>query len=185
MTKEESIALAEKLQKDYANLDALKDQIRRNEAEIKSKSEAKIPGHSFFHYFWPTLIIAPVLYMGVKFIHNLGFRYSSNDVQYTLINLRFFLSVGSIIVGAVVAGRKKANNNSQIEYAMTSNRKTINELVQANEDNKKKIVRLEAEVNQYSDIVPGKHRTKTAMFKVISMLKTGKAEDFESALKQL
>ena len=34
MTKDESIALAEKLKKSYANMDALKDQIKNNEAQI-------------------------------------------------------------------------------------------------------------------------------------------------------
>ena len=50
MTKEESIAFAEKLQKNYANLDAAKEQIAKNESEIKSRSTHKVKGHSYFKY---------------------------------------------------------------------------------------------------------------------------------------
>ena len=53
MTKEESIALAEKLQKDYANLDAMKDQIEKNESQIKSRSSTTVRGRSYFAFFWP------------------------------------------------------------------------------------------------------------------------------------
>lgn len=55
MTKDESIALAEKLKKSYANMDALKDQIKNNEEQINSRSSTSIKGHSYFKFYWPWL----------------------------------------------------------------------------------------------------------------------------------
>ena len=185
MTKEESIALAEKLQKNYANLDALKDQINRNESEIKSRSLNRITGHSYFKFFWPTLIIVVVLYILIGVIHNLGFRYASDSVQYTLMNLRLLLPFAALVAGAIIAGVKKHNNMSEVEVAERSAQETITKLQKANEDNRNKILRIEEELDDYSSLVPARARSKTAMFKVASMLKTGKAEDFEDAISKI
>ncbi len=106
MTKEESIALAEKLQKDYANLDALKDQIEKNESQIKSRSSYTVRGHSYFRFFWPWLIVAVALYILIGIIHNVGFRYSADSVQYTLMAARRFTPIIAIIAGAIIAGVK-------------------------------------------------------------------------------
>ena len=185
MTKEESIAFAEKLQKNYANLDATKEQIAKNESEIKSRSTHKVQGHSYFRYFWPWLIIAAVLYLFILFIHNFGFRYSSDDVQYTLITMRTLIPFVALVAGAIVAGVKKANDYHQVQLAEQSAYDTIAKLELANKDNEKKIERIEEELAEYKSIVPPKARSKTAMFKVVSMLKTGKAEDFEDAVSKL
>lgn len=185
MTKEESIALAEKLQKDYANLDALKDQVKRNTAEIKSRSEHKVRGHSFFKYYWPWLLVALGLFILIRTVHRLMFSYSADSVQYTLINLRYFVPVIALVIGAVVAGVKKGNNANQVALAEQSFAETIKKLEKANADNESKINRIENELNEYSSMVPVKARSKTAMFKIISMLKTGKAENFEDAVSKL
>ena len=55
----------------------------------------------------------------------------------------------------------------------------------ANKDNQKKIERIEEELAEYKSLVPPKARSKTAMFKIVSMLKTGKAEDFDDAVDKL
>lgn len=185
MTKEESIAFAEKLQKDYANLDALKDQVKRNTAEIKSRSEHKVKGHSFFKYYWPWLLVALGLFILIRTIHRLMFSYSVDSVQYALINLRYFAPIIALVVGAVIAGVKKGNNANEVALAEQSVADTINKLEKANADNKSKINRIETELQEYSSMVPIKARSKTAMFKVVSMLKTGKAEDFEDAVSKL
>ena len=185
MTKEESIALAEKLQKNYANLDALKEQIEKNESEIRSRSSQRVKGHSFIRYYWPWIIIAIVLYFLIGFFHNVGFRYAADNVQYGLMNLRGFAPVIALVVGAIVAGVKKGNNQNQVEAAEHSIAETVAKLEKANEDNKAKITRIENELQEYTPLIPRRARTKTAMFKVASMLKTGKAEDFEDALSKL
>ena len=185
MTKEESIALAEKLQKDYANLDALKDQIEKNESQIKSRSSYTVRGHSYFRFFWPWLIVAVALYILIGIIHNVGFRYSADSVQYTLMAARRFAPIIAIIAGAIIAGVKKSNDSDQVGQARFSAEQEIAKLRAANDDNKNKIIRIEKELDEYRDIVPAKARTRTAMFKVVSMLKTGKAEDFEDAISKL
>ncbi len=185
MTKEESIALAEKLQKDYANLDALKDQISRNESQIRSRSTHAVKGHSYFRFFWPWPIVAIVLYYVIGFIHSVGFIYSRDSVQYTLITLRNLIPIIALVAGAIIAGVKKANDSNQVANAQYSAAQEINKLKAANDENKKKIERIEKELEEYSMLVPAKARTRTAMFKVVSMLKTGKAEDFEEAVSKI
>ena len=185
MTKEESIALAEKLQKDYANLDALKDQIEKNESQIKSRSSYTVRGHSYFRFFWPWLVVAVALYILIGIIHNVGFRYSADSVQYTLMAARRFAPIIAIIAGAIIAGVKKSNDSDQVGQARFSAEQEIAKLRAANDDNKNKIIRIEKELEEYRDLVPAKARTRTAMFKVVSMLKTGKAEDFEDAISKL
>ena len=185
MTKEESIALAEKLQKDYANLDALNDQIEKNESQIKSRSSYTVRGHSYFRFFWPWLIVAVALYILIGIIHNVGFRYSADSVQYTLMAARRFAPIIAIIAGAIIAGVKKSNDSDQVGQARYSAEQEIAKLRAANDDNKNKIIRIEKELDEYRDLVPAKARTRTAMFKVVSMLKTGKAEDFEDAISKL
>ena len=185
MTKEESIALAEKLQKDYANLDALKDQIEKNESQIKSRSSYTVRGHSYFRFFWPWLIVAVALYILIGIIHNVGFRYSADSVQYTLMAAKRFAPIIAIVAGAIIAGVKKSNDSDQVGQARYSAEQEIAKLRAANDDNKNKIIRIEKELDEYRDLVPAKARTRTAMFKVVSMLKTGKAEDFEDAISKL
>ena len=185
MTKEESIAFAEKLQKNYANLDAAKEQIAKNESEIKSRSTHKVKGHSYFKYFWPWIRAAVVIYFLIGFIHKMGFRYAMDDVQYTLINLRRLIPFFTLVTGAIVAGVKKANNSHQVSLAEQSTYDTIAKLELANKDNLKKIERIEEELAEYKSLVPPKARSKTAMFKIVSMLKTGKAEDFDDAVDKL
>ena len=142
MTKEESIAFAEKLQKNYANLDAAKEQIAKNESEIKSRSTHKVKGHSYFKYFWPWILAAVVIYFLIGFIHKMGFRYAMDDVQYTLINLRRLIPFFTLVTGAIVAGVKKANNSHQVSLAEQSTYDTIAKLELANKDNLKKIERI-------------------------------------------
>ena len=175
MTKEESIALAEKLQKNYSNLDALKDQIEKNESQMKSRSSTTVRGSSYFRFFWPWLIVAAGLYILIGIIHSVGFRYSSNGVQYTLMTLRLLAPIAALILGAILAGVKAQYSAAQ----------EVAKLKLANDDNRTKIARIEKELEEYKDLVPANARTRTAMFKVVSMLKTGKAEDFEDAISKL
>ena len=185
MTKEESIALAEKLQKNYSNLDALKDQIEKNESQMKSRSSTTVRGSSYFRFFWPWLIVAAVLYFLIGFIHNVGFRYSADSVQYTLMTVRVLAPIAALILGAILAGVKKSNDSNQVAQAQYSAAQEVAKLKLANDDNRTKIARIEKELEEYRDLVPANARTRTAMFKVVSMLKTGKAEDFNDAISKL
>lgn len=185
MTKDESIALAEKLKKSYANLDALKDQIKNNEAQINSRSSTSIRGHSYFKFYWPWLVIAAVLFILIGFIHKSFFRYSANDVQYTFMALKYIIPIVALIAGAFVAGVKKENDSNQVLAAERSAEEAVEKLRTANEDNRKQIERIRRELEEYNTLVPSKARTKTTMSKVASMLKTGKAEDFEDAISKL
>ena len=185
MTKEESIALAEKLQKNYSNLDALKDQIEKNESQMKSRSSTTVRGSSYFRFFWPWLIVAAVLYFLIGFFHNVGFRYSADSVQYSLMTVRVLAPIAALILGAILAGVKKSNDSNQVAQAQYSAAQEVAKLKLANDDNRTKIARIEKELEEYRDLVPANARTRTDMFKVVSMLKTGKAEDFNDAISKL
>ena len=185
MTKDESIALAEKLKKGYANMDALKDQIESNEAQIRSRTSTSIRGHSYFKFFWPWLVIAAVLFILIGFIHKSFFRYSANDVQYTFMTLKYIIPIVALVAGAFVAGAKKQNDSNQVLEAERSAEEAVEKLRTANEDNRKNIERIRRELEEYNTLIPPKARTKTAMSRVVSLLKTDKAEDFEDAISKL
>ena len=99
--------------------------------------------------------------------------------------LKYIIPIVALIAGAFVAGVKKENDSNQVLAAERSAEETVEKLRTANEDNRKQIERIRRELQEYNTLVPSKARTKTAMSKVASMLKTGKAEDFEDAISKL
>ena len=101
------------------------------------------------------------------------------------MTVRLLAPIAALILGAILAGVKKSNDSDQVGHARFSAEQEIAKLRAANDDNKNKIIRIEKELEEYRDLVPAKARTRTAMFKVVSMLKTGKAEDFEDAISKL
>ena len=101
------------------------------------------------------------------------------------MTLRLLAPIAALILGAILAGVKKSNDSDQVGQARFSAEQEISKLRAANDDNKNKIIRIENELEEYKNLVPANARTRTAMFKVVSMLKTGKAEDFEDAISKL
>ena len=58
MTLEESIALAEKFQKDLAQVESYDRQIKDNIAESKKPITINVRRRSMFRYFWPWILFS-------------------------------------------------------------------------------------------------------------------------------
>ena len=101
------------------------------------------------------------------------------------MTVRVLAPIAALILGAILAGVKKSNDSNQVAQAQYSAAQEVAKLKLANDDNRTKIARIEKELEEYRDLVPANARTRTAMFKVVSMLKTGKAEDFNDAISKL
>ena len=68
MTKEESIALAEKLSKDYKTLERLNKDISDNETILSRPADYQFRPHSAFKFFWPYLIYAAIAFWILYFL---------------------------------------------------------------------------------------------------------------------
>ena len=58
MTLEESIALADKFQKDLAQLESCERQIKDNNEAMSKPAKITVRRRSMFRYFWPWIIFA-------------------------------------------------------------------------------------------------------------------------------
>ena len=58
MSLEESIALVEKFQKDLAQLESDKRQMKDNDEERRKPIQVNVRRRSMFRYFWPWIIFA-------------------------------------------------------------------------------------------------------------------------------
>ena len=185
MTKEESIALAIKLQKDFTAKSTLENQIESNKKAIDTPAEIKVKKRSFFRFFWPVIPLSvAAYYFGDIIIDSLIFRLNDHQLLWA-INIKYLIIIAIIALGAVIAVVKKKNANKEYEYAVKDAearkvqlRKDIHEL----ED---KLKPLASELKQISMNIPSKHRNSAAMAKIKLMLQSGKAEDFDDALRKL
>ena len=99
MTKEESLAFADKLIAEYRKLEKLDAEIEENNRQIARPIEAYPKQHAAFKYFWPFLIYAAVsctvfYFLAGLFGRSLGFA----AILYllSLASIPFFLIFGGV-----------------------------------------------------------------------------------------
>ena len=95
MSLEESIALVEKFQKELAQLESDKREIKNNEEERRKPIEVNVRRRSMFRYFWPWIIFAATELCLLLFI-SLIFLMSSHP------NIGFIMNIGSYVFAALL-----------------------------------------------------------------------------------
>lgn len=183
MTKEESIALAEKLIDEYGSLEKLQQELNENLSVI-SKPMPAPKHHAAFKFFWPYMVGAVVT---VNVLYFLGYiLYISLDTP-LLFSLLSAIGVIAMIVILIVGGKtavKRRNElNIQVDNRNQSERKKYRETQEKTELLKTQYANKKNSLSIYNDIVPLKNRNSRHMIRVKSLLQTNKAETFADALK--
>ena len=185
LSLEESIKLAEKLSRDYSELERLRNDIAENEAILKRPIPLRAR-YSAFRFYWPFFIYALIAFWVIYIIGgiisiNVA---SSGGIIFTVIlafsAVAFFLVYG----GARAVGMRESLNTAAAESERTSKRRR-DELTQKTSSLRTSMNLLRKKLTVYDTRVPSGFRKKASMERIKGMLQTGKAADFDEAIKML
>lgn len=183
-SKEESIALADKLFSEYKSL----ERVTREIEDVKSRLCLQVGNtpkqHAAFKFFWPFLIYAAIAFT-IGYVIASICAYSSPEAAL------FFLALGLIaipillIIGGVRAVRLREEYN-RTEYDSVIRRNQQQELDKRNHDALiRKRQNILDKLKEYNPIVPVTLRDSASMSKIKILLQTDKAESFGDAVKIL
>ena len=186
MTLEESIALAEKLQKDFAQLESCKREIRNNEAEIRKPVVINVRRRSMFRYFWPWPLFAATIFCASMFI-TLILLFENAVLAYILGIAAFVTAIAIIIIGIKVSKNKAKEDNDSYEIAKDSAEKRRSDLVEKKRELDSTInsIKIQLGGNPVYEKIPLDKRKSSAMARAKLLLQSGKATDFEDALDKI
>ncbi|MBR4948122.1 MAG: hypothetical protein IKZ29_06165 [Clostridiales bacterium] len=182
MTLEESIALAEKLQKGYAKMESIERDIASKRDEIR-RPLTQYRRHSFFKFFWPSFIVADISFV-VAILLCPVFIEEFPKLYGLVILIVLLIPVAILVIGATVAKKKAREANKSIEYAQEDELNKKDELRDKVKELEHEYNSLSISVGSYSDIVPAAYRKSSAMARVKLLLQSGKADNFADALEK-
>ena len=182
MTLEESIALAEKLQKGYAKLESIERDIASKRDEIR-RPLTQYRRHSFFKFFWPSFIIADIAFF-IAILMSPIFMEEFPKFFGLVLVIVYLIPVAILVIGVLVAKKKVKEANKAIEYAQEDELKKKDELRDKVEELEHEYNSLSISVGSYSDIVPEAYRKSSTMARVKLLLQSGKADNFADALEK-
>lgn len=185
MTKEESIELAEKLKKEYNNLEKIQKEIDENQ-EIISKPVTPAKRHSAFKYFWPYLV-SSVIVGNAGWITGLFVVAAtrSGELYSTFAVGGVVLAIVLIIIGAVTSKSRRNELNANAQRAERDRHRRQQVLTEKNKELRTRYTSTKKRLEQYNGIVPREYRDARHMDRVRILLQTGKAENFAEAIKNL
>jgi len=182
MTKEESIELAEKLRKKYKEYESLRKEIDENKHELSRPVNLEHRPHAAFKFFWPFLIVAAG---SVMFFYFLALIAGVLPLMILFVILEIVSPVVILIIAGKRARRLRDELNSREINQIRTRKKRIKDLTDRNGELEPKCAEIKKELDEYKELIPIPSRTSAKMEKVLTLLKTGKAEDFSSALEML
>ena len=187
MSLEESIALVEKFQKELAQLESDKREIKNNEEERRKPIEVNVRRRSMFRYFWPWIIFAATELCLLLFI-SLIFLMSSHP------NIGFIMNIGSyvfaavlIVIGIIVSKKKAKEDNAAYEIAVEMASQRRSDLLRRNYDLESEINSLEIKLAGNPDYqkIPHDKRKSSSMARAKLLLQSGKATDFDDVMTKI
>lgn len=183
MTREEAVALARKLGQEYAEMEKLKKEMDENEA-IFSKPVPEPAKHAAFKYFLPFLISAPIAGGVLSYLSYFSLKMGNSRTFYMIFTfLAVLIFAGLLIFGGRFAKSKRDEmNNLEIAKHRTQVGK-MDDLKRKTSALKSRYRTIQNSVKEYEDVIPEAYRTSGQMERVASLLESGNANDFESALK--
>ena len=184
MTKEESIAFAEKAVTLYKNYERLKKEIDDNRSQLsKPGPDGMVKQYSAFRFFWPYLIYAAVALNVFYFFAQLSSR--SYGMAMFMLLAALVVPVVLLIVGGVSARRKRDASNELAVRAVNDRRRHLDELKKETSMLETKRIKMAAELKEYEAIIPASLRNSSSMSKAIILLKSNKAETIYQAIEML
>lgn len=182
MTKEESIALAEKLSKDYKALERLNKDISDNETILSRPADYQFRPHSAFKFFWPYLIYAAIAFWILYFLF-VFIASGTSSAGVLIVGMLCLCSpVILLIVGGVKAFRSREEANAAESEAIRRRKVDNENLKKRTDELRLKRTVITKRLSDYNQIVPPALRTSTRMEKSRVLIQTGKAEDFYDAI---
>ena len=186
MSKEESIALAEKLRDEYSAIERLQKEINENQTALKKPVVLSGRRYSMFRFFWPFFIFA---YLALNVVYIIGIIISAGNDDADGFLASFFIAiaaaVGILIFGGIHASRKRDRLNEQLGAEEYMIRKRQRDLETHTAEIMKNLSIKKKEVSESQNLVPIRFRTKRCMERVLILLQTGRAESFADAINQL
>ena len=186
ITKEESIALAERLKSEYASVEKLQKEISENETILKRPVVTSGNRHSVFRFFWPFLIYAYLVLVTAVIIGAiLVNKYNTGRSFEIAFFIGLAASVALLVIGRVLAGKKRNRINEALAKEEAQHHERQNDIAERTNELRIKLKNKRSEISEYQNIVPMKYRTKQHMDRVLKLLQTGKAESFADAIDLL
>ena len=187
MTLEESIALAEKFQKELAQLESCERQIKDNNEEMRKPAVITVKRRSMFRYFWPWIIFAATV-LCMLLALSLFFAMSRLAKFAPLVTIgSYAIAIAIIFIGIFVAKKKAKEDNGAYEVALDMAAKRRSDLVAKNEELESKINELKIQLGGNPDykMIPYDKRKSSSMARAKLLLQSGKATDFEDVLRKI
>lgn len=179
MSKEDSLALADKLAHEYKTLEKLRTQISDNETIIKRPVDGSYAQHAAFKFFWPFFIYAIIAYIFTAVLARL---FITGETAGLWLILLLGVPVGVLIYGGVHSCRKRDILNAEASELARSRRDNADKLRRETEEMKSKLKTLETRVSKMDSAIPAHHRNSGHMAKVKTLIEAGKADSLEDAL---
>lgn len=183
MSKEESIAVAEKLKEEYTVIERLQKEVNENETALKRPVTLSGKRYSAFRFFWPFFIYAYIAFLVIYFI-GLLISAANDDVEgifFTVI-LAFAAAIGLLIFGGNYAGRKRAIKNAEIAEEENMIRKRHKDLEARTSELKSKLTAKRQSVSERQNLVPIRFRKKHYMERILILIQTDRAADLYEAI---
>ena len=185
MTLEESILLADKLHKQYTEMEKLGTEIAGNEEYLKHPVDTNVAHYSWFRCFWKWIIICVATFVVLVNFAPVFANYGSNAKYIFFYSMAVIIPIILLVIGIVSATKKVNAANSYIDASTAEARKKKEETAVKNEQLKSRRELLRKKLLDYDSIVPAKLRNSTSMSKIRNLLKSGKAKNFEDAVNFL
>ena len=183
MSLEESITYVEKLKTKYSKIEKLGREIADNESVIARPVRQNSGQYSFFRFFWKYLIWAVVaFYATLLLVLFAGNNSTAIDIILALV---FIAPIVVLIVGAVLAAKRRNEENEAIYQGNERALEQREELKRKTESLKKDFNALEREIEKYEYAVPRSLRKSSSMNQILTLLKSGKASDLNDAYRLL
>ena len=195
MTRAESIELAEKLEKDYAQLEKIQKEIDENNQAIhRPYSATKTEWGDFYHGYLLLgvllcIFVLPLVNFFVAGFFDTIIHSNTDDVMRSITNAiygSFFLTLVDFFliqfIGYLRSKRKSEQYNQNVDEEIKNREIRVHTLTQRNVDLNKEMADLLNKLYDPGKSVPVQFRTSSHMHQVKKLLTVGKAEDFSSAI---
>ena len=182
LTREESIALADKLSREYKEYERLNQEINDNERTLNRPSDYTFRPHAAFKFFWPFLIYAVIAFWFFYFLFLFIASGGSSSAAVIFAVLCLGAPVVLLIIGGIRATRLRDEYNAAESESIRTRKKNEHDLKKRTDELRSKRTVVKRRLDQYNNVVPSAFRTSSRMEKVRILIQSGKAEDFYEAM---
>jgi len=184
LSSAESIALAKDLAQKYDSRDLLMAQISNCETAI-ARNKACITGarYSTFRFFWPSLLVAQGVVVVVAFMLGIFAGATGNEklVDYAKY-ICLLAEAVTLLIGYFIACGRRDRANGKIYREEDNVRSECKKIENELDGYKTELNKLNKDLKEYDRLIPATMRRKEIMAKVIGILESGEASDFNQAI---